>query len=81
MTYIESVKPEQYNWSPLERELYELLMKNGPMSRAAILAVIDYPRTTVYDNLMRLKNRGYMKKFSRPTNARGRPTVFFKALE
>jgi predicted transcriptional regulator len=68
-------------FSPLQKELIATLEKNGPMTRADLVNSVDSPRTTVYDNLMRLQNFNLIKKFSRPTNSRGRPLVFFKITE
>ncbi|WP_457556589.1 hypothetical protein [Candidatus Harpocratesius sp.] len=68
-------------FSPLQKELIEVLEKNGPMTRAELVKRVRSPRTTVYDNLMRLNNYNLIKKFSRPTNSRGRPLVFFKLTE
>lgn len=65
-------------FSPLQKELIGVLEKNGPMTRADLVKSVDSPRTTVYDNLMRLQNFNLIRKFSRPTNNRGRPLVFFK---
>jgi predicted transcriptional regulator len=68
-------------FSPLQKELIGVLEKNGPMTRQDLVKSCDSPRTTVYDNLMRLSNFNLIKKFSRPTNSRGRPLVFFKLQE
>ncbi|MCF2138879.1 MAG: hypothetical protein K9W44_02330 [Candidatus Lokiarchaeota archaeon] len=68
-------------FSPLQKELIEVLEKNGPMTRAELVKRVRSPRTTIYDNLMRLNNYNLIKKFSRPTNSRGRPLVFFKLTE
>lgn len=68
-------------FSPLQKELLEILEKNGPMTRAELVKNLKSPRTTIYDNLMRLNNYNLIKKFSRPTNSRGRPLVFFKVVE
>jgi predicted ArsR family transcriptional regulator len=68
-------------FSPLQKELMHVLEKNGPMTRSELVKQVDSPRTTVYDNLMRLNNYNLIKKFSRPTNSRGRPLVFFKLTE
>ncbi len=68
-------------FSPLQKELLEVLEKNGPMTRAELVKRVKSPRTTIYDNLMRLNNYNLIKKFSRPTNSRGRPMVFFKLVE
>ena len=65
-------------WSPLQKELMDVLEKNGPMTRSDLVHKMDKPRTTVYDNLMGLIQHNIVKKYSRPTNARGRPLVFFK---
>ena len=65
-------------FSPLQRRMIELLEKNGPMTRADLIKSADSPRTTVYDSLVRLQNYNLVRKFSRPTNTRGRPLVFFK---
>ena len=65
-------------WSPLQKELMDMLEKNGPMTRNDLVKKVDKPRTTVYDNLMGLIQHNIVKKYSRPTNARGRPLVFFK---
>jgi len=68
-------------FSPLQNELIKVLEKNGPLTRSELVKMVDSPRTTVYDNLTRLQNYNLIKKFSRPTNSRGRPLVFFKVLE
>lgn len=68
-------------FSPLQKELVEALNKKGPMTRAELVNSINKPRTTVYDNLMGLMAHNLVKKYSRPTNSRGRPLVFFKVVE
>ena len=68
-------------FSPLQKELLNVLEKAGPMTRADLVNQVDHPRTTVYDNLMRLQHHNLVRKFSRPTNSRGRPLVFFKVIE
>ena len=68
-------------FSPLQKNLLGILEDNGPMTRADLVNSVDKPRTTVYDNLMRLQNFNLIRKFSRPTNSRGRPLVFFKLVE
>lgn len=68
-------------FSPLQRELLIVLEKNGPMTRSDLVKKVSHPRTTVYDNLTRLQNHQLVQKYSRPTNSRGRPLVFFKLLE
>ena len=68
-------------FSQLQKELIGVLEKNGPMTRSDLVKQLKHPRTTVYDNLMRLNSFNLIKKFSRPTNSRGRPHVFFKLMD
>lgn len=68
-------------FSPLQIELLNTLEKEGPLCRTDLTEKIDSPRTTIYDNLTRLQNHNLVRKFSRPTNSRGRPLVFFKLVE
>ena len=68
-------------FSPLQKDLVVALQKKGPMTRAEIVREIAKPRTTVYDNLMGLMAHNIVKKYSRPTNSRGRPLVFFRLQE
>ena len=68
-------------FSPLQKTLLNVLEKNGPLTRADLVKQLASPRTTIYDNLTRLQNHNLIRKFSRPTNSRGRPLVFFKLVE
>ena len=67
--------------SPLQKDLIKTLERNGPMTRADIVRSLHHPRTTIYDNLVGLIQHNVVKKYSRPTNSRGRPLVFFKVME
>ncbi|MHA1721244.1 MAG: helix-turn-helix domain-containing protein [Promethearchaeota archaeon] len=68
-------------FSPLQKDLMEVLEKNGPLTRSDLVKKLSSPRTTIYDNLTRLQNHNLIRKFSRPTNSRGRPLVFFKLVD
>ena len=74
-------------FSPLQMNLINLLKRNGSMTRAEIVQKMRYndgrnvPRTTCYDNLMGLMSINIVYKYSRPTNARGRPLVYFRLNE
>lgn len=68
-------------FSPLQKTLLNALEKNGPLTRSDLVKQLASPRTTIYDNLTRLQNHNLIRKFSRPTNSRGRPLVFFKLVE
>lgn len=80
MIDLQSYADQDIFFSPLQRKLLEILEKNGPMTRPDLIKSLDYPRTTIYDNLMRLSGLNLVKKFTRPTNIRGRPLVFFKLI-
>ncbi len=68
-------------FSPIQKDLVEELQKKGPMTRAEMVKALAKPRTTIFDNLMGLVDHKMVKKYSRPTNSRGRPLVFFKLVE
>lgn len=68
-------------FSPLQLSLLDILEKYGPTERDDLVAMTNSPRTTVHDNLTRLEDKSLVKRFSRPTNSRGRPKVFFKVVE
>ena len=72
---------DEFMFSPLQKDLLHLLEIHGPMTRMDLVKKLDSPRTTIYDNLTRLQNHNLVRKFSRPTNSRGRPLVFFKLTE
>ena len=68
-------------FSPIQKDLVQVLLKKGPMTRAEMVKELKKCRTTLYDNLMSLMAHNIIKKYSRPTNSRGRPLVFFKLVE
>jgi len=72
---------EEIILSPLQKDLIKFLEKNGPSTRADIVRGLEKPRTTIYDNLEGLMLNRIVKKYSRPTNSRGRPLVFFRVIE
>jgi predicted ArsR family transcriptional regulator len=65
--------------SDVQKRLLDVLKNNGPMTREEIITATGYPRTTIYDNLTALKP--LVKKYSRPTNTRGRPIVLFNLID
>ena len=68
-------------FSPLQIQLMNTLEKEGPLTRKDLMNKLNSPRTTIYDNLTRLQNHNIIRKFSRPTNSRGIPLVFFKLVD
>jgi predicted ArsR family transcriptional regulator len=63
--------------SPLQYNLIKTLKYNGPLTRKELVNQLNTPRTTIYDNLVKLQKREKVKKFSRNNGKRGRPKTFW----
>jgi len=68
-------------FSPLQKELIEVLEENGPMNRRELVEETGAARTTIYDNLMGLAKHNLVKKYPRPRNSRGRPPIYFRLVD
>jgi len=66
--------------SDIHMRLIELL-KSGPKTRDQLVHLMHKPRTTIYDNLMRLMAENFVRKCSKSNNCRGRPLIYFKLKE
>ena len=64
--------------TPIQHQILETLKKEGPMHRAQLVKTLDTPRTTIYDNLLKLQKKKTIEKFSRNNGQRGAPLVFWK---
>ena len=64
--------------TPVDGIVYGVLQKYGPATRAMIVELTGLPRTTLYDALIRLMLKGYVRKFTEERNRRGRPKVFYQ---
>ncbi|MHA1203345.1 MAG: winged helix-turn-helix transcriptional regulator [Candidatus Heimdallarchaeum aukensis] len=58
--------------------ILNILSEKGPLTRDELVELTHIPRTTLYDNLARLIDEGYVKKESVPRKTRGRPKILFK---
>lgn len=67
--------------SPIQQNLVKLLERSGPVTRRDLVKQINFPRTTIYDNLLKLQKRKLVEKFTRNNGGRGRPLVFWKLKE
>jgi len=65
------VTPTQYN-------LIKSLKIDGPLTRKDFVNQLNIPRTTIYDNLVKLQKRRVVEKVIRNNGKRGRPLVFWK---
>ncbi len=64
--------------SPIQFNLIKALKEVGPLTRRDLVKELKTPRTTIYDNLVKLQKRKLIEKFSRINGRRGRPLVFWK---
>ena len=63
----------------LDRNIYAILRREGPLTRSHLVSITGVARTTLYDCLLRLIVKGYVTRFSEQRKQRGRPKVFFQA--
>jgi len=64
--------------SPIQSNLMKTLKDDGPLTRRDLVKELKIPRTTIYDNLVKLQKRKLIEKFSRNDGKRGRPLIFWK---
>ena len=64
--------------TPLQHHLIKSLQNSGPSTRKDLVKLLNTPRTTIYDNLLKLQKRKIIEKFTRNNGKRGRPLVFWK---
>ena len=68
--------------SKLDAKVYNLLSQKGPTTRSQLSKLTGVARSTLYDSLLRLSLKGMVKKYSDVDhNSRGRPKVYFEAIE
>jgi predicted ArsR family transcriptional regulator len=64
-------------FSPIQYNLIRTLKVNGPLTRKELVNQLNTPRTTIYDNLVKLQKREKVKKYSRNNGKRGRPKTYW----
>ena len=67
--------------TPIQSNLINKLQNSGPITRKDLVKILNSPRTTIYDNLLKLQKRKLIEKFTRNNGMRGRPLVFWKSKE
>lgn len=77
-TSIENYPNQKEYLSPIQYNLIRTLKEIGPITRRDLVDELKTPRTTIYDNLVKLQKRRLIEKFSRNDGKRGRPLVFWK---
>jgi len=63
-----------------QQNLIKMLTKEGPLTRRQLVLQLNTPRTTIYDNLIKLQKRKVIEKLSRNNGSRGRPLVYWKLV-
>ncbi|MFX1389641.1 MAG: hypothetical protein ACFE9Z_06200 [Promethearchaeota archaeon] len=64
--------------TPIQFNLIKTLKDIGPLTRRELVQELKTPRTTIYDNLLKLQKRKVIEKFSRNDGKRGRPLIFWR---
>lgn len=64
--------------TPIQYKLIEVLQKFGPSNRAFLVKELNTPRTTIYDNLLKLQKRKLIEKARDNNGERGRPKVYWE---
>lgn len=77
-TSIENYPESKELFSPIQYNLIKTLKNGGPLTRRDLVKELKIPRTTIYDNLVKLQKRRLIEKFSRIDGKRGRPLIFWK---
>jgi predicted ArsR family transcriptional regulator len=64
----------------LDRDVLDILEREGPLTRCKLVSLTGIARSTLYDSLLRLILKGFVASFSEDRRHRGRPKVFYKAI-
>ena len=64
--------------TPIQSRLIKFLENNGPSTRKTLVKGLETPRTTIYDNLLKLQKRKIIKKSRDNNGERGRPSVYWE---
>lgn len=63
---------------PLPDRLVKVLSKHGALTRDELVKSLKVPRTTIYDNLVKLIKQNKVAVEQEEANGIGRPRVYFK---
>ncbi|MHA1977237.1 MAG: hypothetical protein ACW98F_05580 [Candidatus Hodarchaeales archaeon] len=64
----------------LDQQVLDILEQQGPLTRGKLVSLTGIARSTLYDSLLRLILKGYVASYSEDRRHRGRPKVFYRAL-
>lgn len=78
---------ETYKLSPLQIKILETLDERGPLLRGykedegpTLKNILERPRTTIYENLVPLEEKGLVRKFDTHNGKGGRPKVKWEII-
>lgn len=66
--------------SAIQDDIINALESNGPMTRSDLVRELNAPRTTIFDNLIKLQGFKRVQKFTRSNGKRGRPLTFWELV-
>ncbi len=66
--------------TPIQNNLLNILKNSGSLTRRDLVNQLNIPRTTIYDNLVKLQKRKLVEKSLRKNGKRGRPLIFWKLI-
>ena len=66
------------NYTPIQFKLIDILERKGGKNRDELVALLKTPRTTIYDNLIKLEKKGIVDVIEKHNGKRGRPIKFWK---
>jgi predicted ArsR family transcriptional regulator len=70
-----------YKVTLLQSNILDYLNDIGAASRRQLVEVLETPRTTVYDNLEGLEEKGLVERFKVHNGQQGRPMTYWRLEE
>ena len=65
----------------IDRNILEILRKEGPITRNKLVSTTGIARSTLYDSLIRLIVKGYVISYPENRKHRGRPKTYFTVAQ
>jgi len=63
--------------TPKQNKIFYLLSQGKSLQRKKLVKKLSVARTTIFDNLAKLRRKGLVLCFSKNAGIRGRPTIFW----
>ncbi len=63
--------------TPIQIRIFNELSTGKSLTRRYFVNILDTPRTTIYDNLVKLQRKKLVNKYSTNKGKHGRPLVFW----